>query len=74
MGSARVQSVEEVDNPLFYKLLRALEKETGIPMVLNTSFNDKGDPIVCTPKEALYCYFTTGLDALALGNFFLKKN
>lgn len=72
-GSARVQAVSQEANPRFYKLLRALEKEIGIPMVLNTSFNDKGEPIVCTPKDAILCFYTTGLDSLILGNYILRK-
>ncbi|MEK7485285.1 MAG: carbamoyltransferase C-terminal domain-containing protein [Planctomycetota bacterium] len=72
-GSARVQTVSQEANPLFYRLLRAIEKENGIPMVLNTSFNDKGEPIVCTPKDALHCFYTTGLDSLAIGNYFIRK-
>lgn len=72
-GSARVQTVTQEANPRFYRLLRAMEKENGIPMVLNTSFNDKGEPIVCSPKDALHCFYTTGLDALAIGNYFIRK-
>jgi carbamoyltransferase len=73
-GTARVQTVNRAIDPLLWDLLDRLEKTTGIPVVLNTSFNIQGEPIVCTPREAMACYFTTGIDALALGPFLLIKN
>ena len=72
-GSARVQAVREKDNPRFYKLLREFHAETGMPMVVNTSFNVRGEPIVCTPEDALYCFFASNIDLLVLENFVLEK-
>lgn len=72
-GSARVQVVREKDNPRFYKLLRDFHAKTGMPMVVNTSFNVRGEPIVCTPEDALYCFFASNIDLLVLENFVLEK-
>lgn len=72
-GSARIQTVNERQNRRLVTLLQKFEKLRGIPMLLNTSFNDHNEPIVCTPKDALRCYFSTGLDALVLGNYLLRK-
>jgi carbamoyltransferase len=72
-GTARLQTVSEPSNPLFYKLIRAFEQRTGVPMLLNTSFNVRGEPIVCTPREAVSCFRTTDLDALILGRFVIVK-
>jgi len=72
-GSSRIQTVRKDQNRKYYKLLREVEKHTGHSMVMNTSFNDNGEPIVCTPKDALKCYSATGLDAVALGSYLLKK-
>ena len=72
-GSARVQVVREKDNSKFYKLLQEFHAETGMPMVVNTSFNVRGEPIVCTPKDALYCFFASNIDLLVLENFVLEK-
>lgn len=71
--SSRIQTVRRDQNERYYALLKALEKQTGHPMALNTSFNDKNEPIVCSPKDALRCFFSTGLDALAIGDFLLEK-
>jgi len=72
-GSGRLQSVSQADNPDFYRLISAFKKMTGIPMVLNTSFNDNGEPIVCSPADALKTYFATGIDALVIGSYVLEK-
>jgi len=72
-GTARVQTVRREQDPLFYRFLTALEKVTGVGVVLNTSFNVAGEPIVLSPEDALRCFYTTGLDALALGPFWLAK-
>ena len=72
-GSARVQVVREKDNSKFYKLLQEFHAETGMPMVVNTSFNVRGEPIVCTPEDALYCFFASNIDLLVLENFVLEK-
>jgi carbamoyltransferase len=72
-GSSRIQTVSEEQNPRYYELLKALEKRTGRAIVLNTSFNDAGEPIVCSPQDALRCYYATGFDALAIGDYLLEK-
>lgn len=72
-GSARVQVVSEDTNPKFYTLIRAFETLTGIPLVLNTSFNVNHQPIVCTPAEAVETFLAAGLDALALGSFWVTR-
>jgi len=72
-GSARIQTVSKEQNPRFHALLTAVGKETGHPMVLNTSFNDVGEPIVCSAFDALRCFYSTGIDVLALGDFILEK-
>jgi len=72
-GSARVQTVSRDDNPLYHELISRFHELTGVPMVLNTSFNDNNEPIVCTPEDAIACYLKTDLDALALGPFWVRK-
>lgn len=72
-GTARIQTVSAEDAPLFHRLIGAFMGRTGIPVVINTSFNTRGHPIVCTPEDALECYFTTPLDALAIGPYMLTK-
>jgi carbamoyltransferase len=73
-GSARVQSVERSINPLYYDLIDAFGRLTGVPIVLNTSFNLKGDPIVCTPRDAIQTFYTSGLDDLIIGDFLVSKS
>lgn len=72
-GSSRIQTVRPDQNERYYRFLKALERRTGYPIVLNTSFNDKGEPIVCSPKDALKCFYGTGFDALAIGSFLVEK-
>lgn len=72
-NTARIQSVVKKDNPLYHSMISEFGKITGIPAVLNTSFNDSEQPLVCTPKEAIKTFFGTGLDCLAIGNFLVKK-
>ena len=72
-GSARVQTVEAASNPRFHALLEAFAARTGVPVLVNTSFNVRGQPIVCSPKDALEAFYTTPLDALVIGRFILKK-
>jgi carbamoyltransferase len=72
-GSARVQTVDEVRNPLYAKLLRAFERLTGCPVLINTSFNVRGEPIVESPEDAYRGFLATGVDVLALGHFVVKK-
>jgi len=71
--SARVQTISEVQNPRFYKLLKKFDERHGCPVVINTSFNVRGEPIVCTPEDAFRCFMRTHMDYLILGNFLLTK-
>ncbi len=72
-GSARVQTVNRDTNPRFYKLLSEFKKLTGGSVLLNTSFNIRGEPIVCTPTDAYKCFMQSGLDYLIIGNFIVDK-
>lgn len=72
--SARIQTVHEDTNPLYHRLISAFKAKTGCPVVVNTSFNVRGEPIVSTPLQALSCYFSTGMDALLMGPFLLRKD
>ncbi len=72
--SARVQTVDEARNPRFYRLLQAFHRRTGCPVVVNTSFNVRGEPIVCTPRDAYRCFRATEMDALVLGDFVLHRD
>ncbi len=72
-NTARVQTVDKSVNPIFYDLILEFNKITKIPILLNTSFNLNGEPIVCTPKDAIRTFFSCGLDVLVLGNFVIKK-
>jgi carbamoyltransferase len=73
-GTARVQSVRKEQNPRFYELIARFRDLTGVPLVLNTSFNVRGEPIVCDHHDALECFFNTEMDALALGDFYVTKS
>jgi carbamoyltransferase len=72
-ASARVQTVDPARNPCFHELLRAFHARTGCPVLVNTSFNVRGEPIVCTPEEALRCFLATDMDALVLEDVILRK-
>jgi len=72
--SARIQTVHEETNPRFYALLSAFEEHTGCPVLINTSFNVRGEPIVCTPEDAYRCFMRTGMDVLVLENTLLLKH
>jgi carbamoyltransferase len=72
-GSARIQTVRREDNPLFYDLLKEFERQTGCPVLINTSFNQRGEPIVCTPEDALACFLSTNMDDLIIDRFHLAK-
>ena len=72
-GSARVQTVSKKDNPRFWALLDAYGQRTGMPVLLNTSFNVRGQPIVCTPTEAIDTFLMARLHALAMGNFLVVR-
>ena len=71
--SARLQSVHRETNPRFHALLSAFKAKTGCPVLVNTSFNIRGEPIVCTPEDAFRCFMGTELDLLAVGNCLLRK-
>ncbi|PYK00844.1 MAG: hypothetical protein DME23_06015 [Verrucomicrobia bacterium] len=71
--SARVQTVTEGDNPLYHRMIKKFEEKYGCPVIINTSFNVRGEPIVCTPEHAYLCFMRTNMDYLLLGNFLLEK-
>ncbi len=72
-GTARVQTINRAQNPPYYDLLRAFQRRTGVPVLVNTSFNTRGEPIVCTPRDAVESFWTSPLDALVIGPFLLEK-
>ena len=72
-GTARVQTVRENQNPRLYRLLREFDTITGVPVLLNTSFNVKGEPIVETPRDAVECFLATGIDYLVLNDILIAK-
>jgi carbamoyltransferase len=69
----RVHVVAREDNPLYWQLLHAAGKATGHPVLYNTSFNLFGEPLVCTPRDAVRSFYSSGIDAMFVGNFFLQK-
>ena len=71
-GTARIQAVEAHEAPKFHRLIQAFAKRTGVPMLLNTSFNSQ-EPIVCTPEDALRTFLQTDLDALVIGDFLVDR-
>jgi carbamoyltransferase len=71
--TARIQTVREDQNPLYYQLLKEFERLTDVPILVNTSFNTRGKPIVCTPRDAVECFWTSPLDCLVIGSFVLEK-
>jgi carbamoyltransferase len=71
--SARLQSVNPTTNESYHRLLKAFDEKTGCGVIVNTSFNVRDEPIVCTPEDAFKCYMRTGMDALSLGPFLLEK-
>ena len=72
--SARVQTVKREDNEAYYDLIHAFYKEHGCPLVINTSFNVRGEPIVCTPEDAYRCFMRTNMDYLVIGLYLIDKN
>ena len=72
-GSARIQTVNREDNPRYYDLIRRFEELTGCPVIINTSFNVRGEPIVCTPHDAYMCFMRTNMDVLVMDGFYLDK-
>ncbi len=71
--SARLQTVSRADNPNYYDMIKEVKDQTGCPVVINTSFNVRGEPIVCTPEDAFNCFMRTNMDYLVLGNYLLNK-
>lgn len=71
--SARIQTVDGRNNRRYYRLMKRFYENTGCPMIVNTSFNVRGEPIVCTPKDAYRCFMRTEMDTLVLGDFVLLK-
>ena len=71
--SARIQTVHKETNPKYYKLLKKFKEITGCPILVNTSFNVRGEPIICTPTDAFKCFMGTELDLLVIGNYLLYK-
>lgn len=71
--SARVQTVNKEQNSIYYRLLKKFEEKSGSGVIVNTSFNVRGEPIVCTPEDAFRCFMRTQMDYLVMGNFLLDK-
>lgn len=71
--SARLQTVHKETNPRYHKLISKFEEKTGCAVIINTSFNVRGEPIVCTPEDAYRCFMRTNMDYLVLGSYILKK-
>jgi len=71
--SARIQTVSMEDNPLYYKMIAKFDEKHGCPVIINTSFNVRGEPIVCTPDDAYLCFMRTNMDYLIMGNYLLEK-
>lgn len=72
-GTARIQTINRGQHALYYDLLKAFQNLTGVPVLVNTSFNTRGEPIVCTPRDAIACFWSSPLDALVIGSFLLEK-
>jgi carbamoyltransferase len=72
--SARIQTVHQQTNPRYYELLRHFQAKTGCAVLVNTSFNVRGEPIVCTPEDAYRCFMRTEMDYLVLENFLIVKS
>jgi carbamoyltransferase len=72
-GTARIQTINRNQNPAYYDLIKAFYKRTGVPVLVNTSFNTLGEPIVCSPRDAVECFWTSAIDALVIGPFLLTK-
>ena len=72
-GTARIQTVNREQNPLYHDLLKAFQQRTGVPVLVNTSFNTRSEPVVCTPRDAVECFWTSPIDALVIGSYALEK-
>jgi carbamoyltransferase len=73
-GTARIQTVNDQQNPLYYRLLKCFKEKTGVPVLINTSFNTLGKPIVCTPRDAVECFWSSPFDVLVIGSFIISKD
>ena len=73
-GTARIQTINRDQHPSYYNLLKAFKEKTGVPVLVNTSFNTLGKPIVCTPRDAVECFWSSPFDALVMGRFLIEKN
>jgi carbamoyltransferase len=73
-GTARIQTVNESQHPQYYALLKAFKEITGVPILVNTSFNTLGKPVVCSPRDAIACFWTSPFDALVIGSFIIEKH
>ena len=73
-GTARVQTVRKDLSPLYHELLTEFDRLTGVPVLMNTSFNVKGEPIVCTPQEGVAGFLKTAMDALVMGPYVVRKD
>jgi carbamoyltransferase len=71
--SARIQTVHKETNPKYWELIKAFKQQTGYGLLVNTSFNVRGEPIVCTPHDAYRCFMSTEMDYLVVNNFLYKK-
>ena len=71
-GTARLQTVDRAFNPRYYDLITAFGKKSGVPVLINTSFNVQGEPLVCTPEQAYRCFMGTDIDLLVLGNYIIE--
>ena len=71
--SARIQTVHAETNPRYHALISAFKERTGCPVIVNTSFNIRGEPIVCTPEDAFRCFMGTEIEVLVVGDCFLRK-
>jgi carbamoyltransferase len=72
-GTARIQTINRSQNALYYDLIKAFQKRTGVPVLVNTSFNTRSEPVVCTPRDAVECFWTSPIDALVIGSYLLRK-
>jgi carbamoyltransferase len=71
--SARIQTVRRDVNPMYYDILAAFHRQTGCPIIVNTSFNVRGEPVVCTPQDAYRCFMRTEMDVLVIENFLFER-
>ena len=71
--SARIQTVDEESHGRYYRLMKEFKKQTGCGVIINTSFNIRGEPIVCTPEDAYRCFMATDMDVLVVENFWMRK-